>query len=158
MADLCKASGSGNLSTVLFLLKNGGSVNGLNKYRRTALQVAQLGNTAVIEALLRAGADPNLRDPVLALTVMHDAAREGFADSVRVLLAYRADPNLVDEKGNLPLHHAASEGHLEATRLLIAATADPRAPNGLGLSAGQLARLYGRVETAQHIKDYLGTD
>lgn len=116
-----------------------------------------MGSTAVIEALLRAGADPNLRDPVLGLTVMHDAAREGFADSVRVLLAYGADPNLVDDTGNLPLHLAATEGHLEATRQLIAATADPRAPNGLGHSAGQEARIHKRVETAQYIEDYLGT-
>uniref|UniRef100_G3PAT9 Cyclin-dependent kinase inhibitor 2C (p18, inhibits CDK4) n=1 Tax=Gasterosteus aculeatus aculeatus TaxID=481459 RepID=G3PAT9_GASAC len=121
-------------------------------------EVVQLGSTAVIEALLRAGADPNLRDPVLGLTVMHDAAREGFADSVRVLLAYGADPNLVDDTGNLPLHLAATEGHLEATRQLIAATADPRAPNGLGHSAGQEARIHKRVETAQYIEDYLGTE
>nr|XP_040041068.1 cyclin-dependent kinase 4 inhibitor C [Gasterosteus aculeatus aculeatus] len=159
MSDLlCKASAKGNLHSVLFLLQNGASVNGFNKYNRTALQVVQLGSTAVIEALLRAGADPNLRDPVLGLTVMHDAAREGFADSVRVLLAYGADPNLVDDTGNLPLHLAATEGHLEATRQLIAATADPRAPNGLGHSAGQEARIHKRVETAQYIEDYLGTD
>ncbi|KAM8873734.1 cyclin-dependent kinase 4 inhibitor C, partial [Spinachia spinachia] len=139
-----------------FLL-NGASVSGFNTHNRTALQVVKLGNTAVIEALLRAGADPNLRDPVLGLTVTHDAAREGFADAVRVLVAYGADPNLVDEKGNLPLHHAAREGNLEATRLLIAVTADPRAANGRGHSAGQLARIHQKVETAQFIEGYLAT-
>uniref|UniRef100_A0A8C2Z4V3 Cyclin-dependent kinase inhibitor 2C (p18, inhibits CDK4) n=1 Tax=Cyclopterus lumpus TaxID=8103 RepID=A0A8C2Z4V3_CYCLU len=114
MADqICNASASGNLPRVLVLLQNGANVNGLNKYNRTALQVVKLGDAAVVEALLRAGADPNLRDPVCGLTVMHDAAREGFIESVRALVDYGADLNLVDEQGNLPLHLAAREGHLE---------------------------------------------
>ncbi|XP_068563207.1 cyclin-dependent kinase 4 inhibitor C [Cebidichthys violaceus] len=158
MADLlCNASASGDLPRVLFLLSNGANVNGFNKYNRTALQVVKFGNAAVVEALLGAGADVNLRDPVCSLTVMHDAAREGYIDSARVLLDYGADTNLVDEKGNLPLHLAAREGNLEATRLLIGCTANPRAPNGAGDTAGQLAHIFKRVETAKYIDDYLSS-
>lgn len=36
---LCNAAASGNLPDVLFWLQNGADVNGLNKYKRTALQV-----------------------------------------------------------------------------------------------------------------------
>ncbi|XP_068447522.1 cyclin-dependent kinase 4 inhibitor C isoform X2 [Clinocottus analis] len=120
-------------------------------------EVVKLGNAALVEALLRAGADPNLRDPACGLTVTHDAAREGFIDSVRVLVESGADVNLVDERGNLPLHLAAREGHLEATQLLIGRTENPRAPNGLGLTAGQLARIHKREENAQYIHDYLSS-
>ncbi|XP_056271119.1 cyclin-dependent kinase 4 inhibitor C [Pseudoliparis swirei] len=158
MADqLCNASASGNLPRVLVLLQSGAHVNGLNKYNRTALQVVKLGNAAVVQALLRAGADPNLRDPVCGLTAMHDAAREGFVESVRALVDYGADLNIVDEQGNLPLHLAAREGHLEATQMLIGRTADPRGPNGLGYTAGQLAHIHKRVECAKYIHDYLSS-
>jgi len=121
------------------------------------VQVVKLGNAAVVQALLRAGADPNLRDPVCGLTAMHDAAREGFVESVRALVDYGADLNLVDEQGNLPLHLAAREGHLEATQMLIGRTADPRGPNGLGYTAGQLAHIHKRVECAKYIHDYLSS-
>ncbi|XP_054459098.1 cyclin-dependent kinase 4 inhibitor C isoform X2 [Anoplopoma fimbria] len=156
MADpLCNASASGDLPKVLVLLRNGADVNGSNKYNRTALQVVKLGNAAVVEALLLEGADPNQRDPVCGLTVMHDAAREGYRQSVSVLVDHGADVNLVDERGNLPLHLAAMEGNLEATRLLIGLTADPRAPNGQGYTAGQLAHIHNKEDTATCIHEYL---
>ncbi|XP_075944014.1 cyclin-dependent kinase 4 inhibitor C [Anarhichas minor] len=159
MADsLCNASASGELPTVLFLLEKGADVNGLSKYNRTALQVVKLSKAAVVEALLRAGADPDLRDPACSVTVMHDAARAGFVDSVRLLLDYSADTNVVDKRGNLPLHLAAMQGNLEATQLLIGRTANPRAPNSAGHTAGQLAHIHKRVETAKYIDDYLSSD
>ncbi|KAM9358353.1 cyclin-dependent kinase 4 inhibitor C [Symphorus nematophorus] len=154
---LCNASARGNLPDVLLLLQNGADVNGFNKYKRTALQVVKLGNPALVEALLVAGAHPNVLDPVLKLTVTHDAARDGFVDSVRVLVDNGADVNLVDEKGNLPLHLAAMEGHLEVIRLLIRLTRDPQAPNGLGYTAAQLALQYRRMDIVQFIDDYLNS-
>uniref|UniRef100_A0A8D3A162 Uncharacterized protein n=1 Tax=Scophthalmus maximus TaxID=52904 RepID=A0A8D3A162_SCOMX len=112
---LCNAAASGNLPDVLFWLQNGADVNGLNKYKRTALQVVMLGSTSVVEALLAAGARPDVRDPVLGLTVTHDAARGGFAHTVRALLQHGANVDLVDDRGNLPLHLAATAGHLDQT-------------------------------------------
>lgn len=63
------------------------------------VQVVKLGDSRVIETLLQAGANPNVPDPSCGLTVTHDAAREGFVDSVRVLLNYGADVNIADERG-----------------------------------------------------------
>ncbi|XP_076582101.1 cyclin-dependent kinase 4 inhibitor C isoform X1 [Chaetodon auriga] len=154
---LCDASARGNLPEVLFLLQNGADVNGFNKYNRTALQVVKLGNSAVVKALLEAGAYPNLRDPVCGLTVMHDAAREGFADSVRVLVDHGADTNVVDDKGHLPLHLAAREGHLQVIRLLMGRTANPQKANGQGYTARQLALRYGRMDIVQYMDEYLSS-
>ncbi|XP_038571859.1 cyclin-dependent kinase 4 inhibitor C [Micropterus salmoides] len=154
---LCSASARGNLPEVLFLLQNGADVNGFNTFNRTALQVVKLGNTAVVEALLLVGADINVRDPACGLTVTHDAAREGFIDSVRVLVDRGADTNIVDEQGNLPLHLAAREGHLEVVQLLIGRTANPQTRNGLGYTARQLAFLNGRMDTVKYIDEYLSS-
>ncbi|XP_029939550.1 cyclin-dependent kinase 4 inhibitor C [Salarias fasciatus] len=146
--ELCNASAQGKLSEVQRLLQNGAQVNGYNSFNRTALQVAKLGSTPVVEALLAAGANPNLQDPACGLTVLHDAAVTGFRCTVRALLDHGADANLVDEWGNLPLHLAAKEGHLEVIELLIHHTADPGAVNKDGLTAGQLARIDGREDAA----------
>lgn len=121
------------------------------------MQVVKLGNSALVHALLVAGADANLRDPDCGLTVMHDAAREGFIDSVRVLVDHGADANLVDGQGNLPLHLVAREGHLEVVRLLIGRTANPQTPNYLGYTACQLALLHQRVDTVEYMEEYFSS-
>uniref|UniRef100_A0A3P9J673 Cyclin-dependent kinase inhibitor 2C (p18, inhibits CDK4) n=1 Tax=Oryzias latipes TaxID=8090 RepID=A0A3P9J673_ORYLA len=153
--ELCGASARGDLSHVLELLQQWAKVNGPNRFNRSALQVVQLAHSGIVEALLHAGADPNARDRVLKLTVTHDAAREGFVDTVRVLIRHSADVNLVDDRGNLPLHLAAREGHLEVVRLLIGLTANPRAPNAQGSSPWQLAHDFKRKEAAELISAHL---
>uniref|UniRef100_A0A3P9B7E3 Cyclin-dependent kinase inhibitor 2C (p18, inhibits CDK4) n=1 Tax=Maylandia zebra TaxID=106582 RepID=A0A3P9B7E3_9CICH len=114
----------------------------------------KLGDSRVIETLLQAGANPNVPDPSCGLTVTHDAAREGFVDSVRVLLNYGADVNIADERGNLPLHLAASKGHLEVVRLLIGYTENRGVRNNDGLTAEQLARGNGHTDTATFIQNH----
>lgn len=116
-----------------------------------------LGSTLVAEALLDAGANPNLRDPTCGLTVTHDAAREGFVDTVRVLISHGADVNLVDKQGNMPLHLAAREGHLQVVQVLIGPTADPQRANGQGYTAEQLALHFGRMDIARYIDDHLNS-
>ncbi|XP_028259623.1 cyclin-dependent kinase 4 inhibitor C isoform X2 [Parambassis ranga] len=156
--QLCNASACGKLSDVSNLLEKGAQPNGLNCFRRTALQVVMLGHSELIAVLLEAGADPNLPDPACGLTVTHDAAREGFIDSVRTLVKHGADVNLLDNHGNLPLHLAAKEGHLEVVQLLITRTADPQRANGKGYTSEQLASTHRKMDTATFIKEYLTTN
>uniref|UniRef100_A0A3Q2SUG7 Cyclin-dependent kinase inhibitor 2C (p18, inhibits CDK4) n=2 Tax=Fundulus heteroclitus TaxID=8078 RepID=A0A3Q2SUG7_FUNHE len=152
---LSSASARGELEKVLSLLQAGVDVNGKNKFGRTALQVAMLGKTNLVIALLEAGAEPNARDDVLKLTVVHDAARDGFLEAVRALADHGADVNLTDEIGNLPLHLAAKEGQLEVVKLLLELTEDPRRPNNQGRTALQLARDFHHEKTADFIEQYL---
>ncbi|CAL8253750.1 unnamed protein product [Merluccius merluccius] len=133
--QLCSASANGNLAAVKQCLQNGAHVNGYNAYGRTALQVVKLGCPAVAVHLLEAGAEPDRRDPVLGLTVAHDAARDGFLDMLEVLVAHGADVNLADDRGNLPLHLAAQEGHAAAVALLERHTANPGQRNREGRTA-----------------------
>ncbi|XP_030583975.1 cyclin-dependent kinase 4 inhibitor C [Archocentrus centrarchus] len=151
---LCNASASGKIPDILYLLQNGAQVNGLNEFNRTAIQVVMLGSIKSIEILLNAGANPNVRDPSCGLTVTHDAAREGFLDSVSILIKGGADVNIADNKGNLPLHLAAGEGHLEVAKLLIGFTEKPKKTNNEGVTAEQLARDHGKTVVAAFIQNY----
>ncbi|XP_034080276.1 cyclin-dependent kinase 4 inhibitor D-like [Gymnodraco acuticeps] len=117
-------------------------------------KVANWACVEVVEALLSAGADFDIRDPVLGLTPLHDAARAGYIGSVEKLVQCGSDVNLCDKLGNLPLHLATMEGNLEVIRLLIPLTVDPRARNAEGYNAGQLAH----KEAAKYIEDYLSSN
>ncbi|KAK6314095.1 hypothetical protein J4Q44_G00155540 [Coregonus suidteri] len=119
---LSSASARGDLAEVEMLLQNGADVNANNEFGRTPLQVMKLGNPAIAEALLRANANPNVRDHVRGLTITHDAARDGYVDTLRVLMDYGADVNFLDNDGNLPLHLAAREGYLDVVQLLVGCT------------------------------------
>lgn len=107
----------------------------------------QANDPAAAETLLRAGVDPNRKDPLgyppLSIAVdgvrralregadpnemavdghtpLLDAAREGHADVVAELLAAGSDVGIVDHLMKAtPGHKAAYMGHAEATRLLI---------------------------------------
>ncbi|KAG7266275.1 hypothetical protein CRUP_005890 [Coryphaenoides rupestris] len=93
-------------------------------------------------------ADPDRRDPRRGLTVAHDAARDGFGDTVRVLVDCGADVNLVDARGNLPLHLAARGGHTGVVALLMGRTAQPELHNSQGRTAHDLALQGGHVESS----------
>ncbi|KAG7513254.1 cyclin-dependent kinase 4 inhibitor C [Solea senegalensis] len=152
---LSTASASGNLHELLLLLENGADVNGLNTFGRTPLQVVKLSCDHVIQALLEAGANPDVRDPVCGLTVTHDAARDGWIDAVRLLIDHKADPNMVDDRGNLPLHLAASRGHLRVVQLLMGHTQNPHTRNNEGRTAALEALFHGKMDTAKYIDEYL---
>lgn len=119
------------------------------------MKVVKLGCPSVAEALLCAGANPNIRDPSGGLTVTHDAARDGHADTLQVLLNYGADVSLQDDAGNLPLHLAAREGHQAAVELLAPLTAHPFLPNHAGLTPQQLASQHHRDDTARWLENYV---
>jgi hypothetical protein len=55
---------------------------------------AERGNNTVLEALLAAGANPNVRDK--QSTPLHLPAMNGKLETVRLLLRYGADPTLKD--------------------------------------------------------------
>ncbi|XP_063152770.1 cyclin-dependent kinase inhibitor 2A-like isoform X2 [Candoia aspera] len=115
---LSRAAAEGNVADLRRLLDGGADPNGLNVYGRSAIQVMKLGNPKVADLLLQRGANPNLPDPSTGSLPVHDAAREGFLDTLQVLLSGGARLDLPDDRGRLPLDVAAENGQSHVVRFL----------------------------------------
>nr|XP_004667511.1 cyclin-dependent kinase 4 inhibitor D [Jaculus jaculus] len=82
----------------------------LNRFGKTALQVMMFGSPTIALELLKQGASPNVQD-ASGTSPVHDAARTGFLDTLKVLVEHGADINVPDVTGALPIHLAVQEGH-----------------------------------------------
>ncbi|KAL2098253.1 hypothetical protein ACEWY4_007460 [Coilia grayii] len=116
--ELTAAAAAGNTDRVIFLLQRGVNVNGVNRFERTPLQVMMMGSTPVARLLLERGADPSARDCTTGATPLHDAARAGFLETVRVLVEFHADPQATDNSGYRPVDLARLDGHQDVVDFL----------------------------------------
>ncbi|KAM4750047.1 cyclin-dependent kinase 4 inhibitor B [Anableps anableps] len=116
--ELATAAAKGHLADVEALLLNGAPVNGVNCFGRTALQVMMMGSSSVAQLLLNHGADPNVADSRTRTTPLHDAAREGFLDTVRLLVEAGADPQARDCENCLPIDLARRNGYTNVVAFL----------------------------------------
>jgi len=111
----------------------------------TALHWAYFAGAPAVAALLvRHGADPALRDPVLGCTPeafgINFAASTGWVSKVRAQLARgRTLVDAASARGG-PLHEAAWAGALETVKVLREAGADPAKRNADGKTPLDLAR------------------
>ncbi|XP_076150852.1 cyclin-dependent kinase 4 inhibitor B [Alosa pseudoharengus] len=116
--ELTSAAATGNTERVNILLQNGVDVNGVNRFQRTPLQVMMMGSTPVARLLLEHGADPNLRDSTTGTTPLHDAARTGYLETVRLLVEFQADAQATDNNNRRPVDLAQLNGHQEVVHFL----------------------------------------
>ncbi len=88
----------------------------VNETAKNAQHVAALHaatssrNTAMVEKLLRAGADPNLLQAD-GFTALHAAAQHGDAAIVALLLLFGGNPRTTNAKGLDAVAHARAGGH-----------------------------------------------
>lgn len=97
---------------------------------QTPLRIAaKNGDAARVRLLLQNGVDANFESD--GCTALHQAAEDGRADIVQLLLDYEARVNHAGPGGFTPLHAAAKNGHTEVVRLLLdrGATKDQEAIN-----------------------------
>jgi uncharacterized protein len=108
------------------LLRAGANPKIANRYGATPLsQAASAGNAQMIEALLKAGADPKTLTTPDGETVLMTAARAGNADAVKILVDRGADVNARENyKGQTALMWAAAERHPDVVKVLLAHGAD----------------------------------
>ncbi len=144
-AALMTCSRTGSVDAVNVLLARGAVVDAKERARgQTALMwAAAEGHAGVVEALLKAGADPHYRLDS-GFTAFLLAVREGQAEVVRAFLAAGEDVNRTIEQpqvtgrklnpgrgaprvGTSALHLAAVNAHFELAAMLLDAGANPNA-------------------------------
>ncbi|MFE2293578.1 ankyrin repeat domain-containing protein [Streptomyces sp. NPDC059452] len=117
------------------------------------------GHTEVVEALLMAGARPDLREE-FGFTALRWAVGLGHASTVKVLLAGGADPLLPGPRGEAMLVLAAERGSLRTVRALLeygAGAAGQDAVVGVALAeARRLAGLDPERELLRRLEETYG--
>jgi ankyrin repeat protein len=117
---------------------------------------ARDGKAALVERLLRAGADMRIVDEYMMATPVHKAAYMGYADVLRELAKYPAFAEVIDWQGPYngytALHDAAWHGHSEAAEVLLEAGANPTLQGHDGCTAYDLAVRCGCNELAARIQ------
>jgi len=147
MTALMVATASGHTAFAMLLIDSGATLNLVDGSGYTALHHAALepAGAALVQALLRRGADPNARTTrdtrenttagvsLKGATPLFLAAARGHVDIVRALVAGGADPSIATDNRTAPLHVASWGGDpnfrdwsdqekknlFEGTRLLV---------------------------------------
>jgi len=118
--NLHSAASYGCVNRVRELLAEGANINDLNELRMTPLASTLIFwtlNTAKL--LLEEGADPNIKYGKRGETVLIKASYFEQIDMVKMLLAYNADPNLLDKNNHSALCGAVSSNNVVISKLLL---------------------------------------
>ncbi|CAM0950834.1 unnamed protein product [Alopecurus aequalis] len=114
------AAQCGHVEMMKLLLKYKADPNRVLHFFYTPLILALYAKSLKsVELLIKAGADVNAGKPVTPLV---EAAWEGLTDCIKCLLGARADPNISDEFGRMPVEIAANHGWKECVEILFPVT------------------------------------
>ena len=117
---------SNDLETADLLIRAGANVSAANRATATPLLLASInGNAAMLEKLIKAGADSNAALTKSADTALMMTARTGKTDAIKVLLDHGAQVNAKETwGGTTALMWAVAERHPVVVKLLIKHGAD----------------------------------
>ncbi|KAK9727249.1 hypothetical protein RND81_05G268400 [Saponaria officinalis] len=126
------AAAYGQIHVVTWLLDQSLNVDGLNRYKQTALMVAAMrGKISCVEKLLHAGANILMFDSLRGRTCLHYAAYNGYSNCLHAILSsartshvalswgFARFVNIRDGKGATPLHLAARQGRSDCVHMLL---------------------------------------
>lgn len=85
-------------------------------------------------------------------TPIHQAAKYGEIDCLRLLVERGGDVNAADDEGATPLHFAAAFGEIESARLLLNAGASPDEEESTGLTPIVVAMSQGHEAIAKMLQ------
>jgi ankyrin repeat protein len=109
---------------------------------KALLEAAETGNAQRAWSLLRAGANPNVKNE-RGETALHLAAAGGRDEVARLLVEQGAYVNAQDGKGNTALHGAADGAHVEVVAFLLGVKVNRDTKNRAVETAADLARKRG---------------
>ena len=146
----------GDVDIVKILLNHGADVNKsatvfdlkqktplISAFHGMMLSVPEQNGREIVELLLKNGASPT-PNHILSLEVpLVTAAELGYADIVKLLLAYGAEINFSRGCGNTPLHRAVAKNHVPVVDLLVKSNADKEKRDKNGLTPITLAAAAG---------------
>ncbi|XP_033726929.1 poly [ADP-ribose] polymerase tankyrase-2-like [Pecten maximus] len=92
------------------------------------IHVASQGKPAIVQMLLDANCNVNVKDNRGNLPI-HHAAMKGHSDIMKTLIDAGSEINTQDKNGWTPLHCASYWGHLEAVQVLVKQGADVNTKN-----------------------------
>jgi ankyrin repeat protein len=131
------------------------SLNQMDNQLETPLWIAlENGSVELMGLLIRAGANPNFKNPETGQTVSHLAARRGYNDMLTALSQYRSvNFNAQDNNGDTPLLQAVQSGRTAAVEALLALPqVDLLIQNKKGQNALSLAKELDRERLANMIQ------
>jgi ankyrin repeat protein len=111
------------------------------------LRAVEADDASTVSALLSKGLDPNTTDAE-GNTLLMLAARQGYADLVKVLIGWKASPVRRNPYGDTPLMAACLGGYLDAAKLLVAAGAPV---NGPGWTPLHYAAYEGHADVVEYL-------
>lgn len=146
---LYAAAVSDHTDIVRLLLKSGAKPNGLSQASAPLLSTHHCG-PEILKLLIDAGANIEVRSNQ-GWTPLFECAANGKTENVRILLAKKANPNIVDPKGDTPLHWAA--GNVQIVKMLVRAGAKVNCANRDGETPLMKAALSCDRSSAQALLD-----
>ena len=138
---LMRASWSGQVDVVRFLLRLGADPNDVGEFGDSALCEAAIGGSQTapqcIRLLLDHGADIDKINETWrrTWTALMGAAAHGHIDALRTLMARGANIGLTTREGDTALHLAVRDWRIDAMRVLLEGGADPLAANAKSQTA-----------------------
>ncbi|KAF2367448.1 Ankyrin repeat-containing domain [Trinorchestia longiramus] len=147
---LVKTVHEGKTSQVTALLKGHADPDTRDAFGTPLICVAAFNkDLLIVDALLEAGADPNLSSTDSKKTALHYAAFWDDLFIIKSLLDRKAKIDPVDRFGNTPLHEAASEGHVDVITMLTGRLAAINTPNLDGNTPLHLAAKAGETAAVE---------
>ena len=111
------------LKTAQLLVDSGADVHVGPKNQGPLFNAGESNNVALLEILLKAGADPNAQDET-TLRALHYTARRGSTKTAVALIEAGAEINAQDQYGFTALHEAVLGNYPELVKELLARGAD----------------------------------
>ncbi len=113
-----------DLDTLHQLIFDGVDVNAIVEGATPLALATRKRSVKIVESLLKADADPDQFHMTLGFAPLHLVGNHPTLDIAKLLLAYHANPNIQNQRGQTPLHVAAICGSQELIELLIENKAD----------------------------------